>query len=271
MADLCASLALLTAVVLLSEASRRAAAKLLAHRAAYAVEVISTFQLCACTQELKLLGELGRTEPRIMLTLTYLISVVHALTFSGAICNPSGALESVYRRSLSGSGALRRIACQFLAAAVARSAAPYLWALGLYDLHARHRSLRFQCQSPIDGTLPTAAAVELGCAFAVQSALTCFKETDVKYRVHIVAAVITTLVYAGGRFTGAVFNPALAFSTQFACEGHTFMEYSIVYWLGPILGMTFSVLLSDKVIPLLSGRTFQKDMEFPLAATKKLQ
>ncbi|KAI9522376.1 hypothetical protein NQZ68_036292 [Dissostichus eleginoides] len=42
---------------------------------------------------------------------------------------------------------------------------------------------------------------------------------DEKYRVHAVAAVITTVVYAGGRMTGAVFNPALAFSTQFPCSG----------------------------------------------------
>lgn len=40
--------------------------------------------------------------------------------------------------------------------------------------------------------------------------------------------------------TGAVFNPALAFSTQFPCSGNTFIEYSLVYWLGPVLGRTHS-------------------------------
>lgn len=40
----------------------------------------------------------------------------------------------------------------------------------------------------------------------------------------------------GGSATGAVFNPALAFSTQFSCSGNTFAEYSLVYWLGPVLG-----------------------------------
>ena len=40
----------------------------------------------------------------------------------------------------------------------------------------------------------------------------------------------------GGSTTGAVFNPALAFSTQFPCTGGTFAEYSLVYWLGPLLG-----------------------------------
>lgn len=36
--------------------------------------------------------------------------------------------------------------------------------------------------------------------------------------------------------TGAVFNPALAFSTQFPCSGSTFVEYSLVYWISPVLG-----------------------------------
>lgn len=40
----------------------------------------------------------------------------------------------------------------------------------------------------------------------------------------------------GGSLTGAVFNPALAFSIQFPCSGNTFLEYSLVYCLGPILG-----------------------------------
>ena len=45
-------------------------------------------------------------------------------------------------------------------------------------------------------------------------------------------------VCPGGRVTGAVFNPALAFSTQFPCSGNSFLEYCLVYWLGPLLGKT---------------------------------
>ncbi|MBN3309558.1 AQP11 protein, partial [Amia calva] len=241
MAELGASLGLLLLVVLLSELARRTARRLLAEKrgyAVYALETISTLQLCFCTHELKLLGEVARVEPQIGLTLTYLITVVHVLTFRGAICNPSGALEQVYRRTLSRTGAAARIGCQFLAAVLARLLVPHIWALGLSDLHLRHKLLGFQCISPIHATLAQAAAVELCCAFAVQSAVSHLHRVGEKYRVHLIAAVITTLVYAGGSVTGAVFNPALAFSTQFACSGNTFMEYSFVYWLGPVLGKT---------------------------------
>lgn len=39
-----------------------------------------------------------------------------------------------------------------------------------------------------------------------------------------------------GPFTSAFFNPALATSVTFHCSGHTLLEYTQVYWLGPLTG-----------------------------------
>ncbi|XP_028275172.1 aquaporin-11 [Parambassis ranga] len=254
--DVAVSLSVLAGIVLLSDAARRLLTRALADTGicVYAVELVSTFQLCCCTHELKLLSEVGGIEPRLALTLTYLASVVHGLTFRGAIGNPSGALEHAYHERLSRGSALRRIACQFAAAAAARAAVPLVWAVGLSELHARHKLLGFQCVSQIRAPLLKATAVELACAFAVQTVITHTRSVEEKYRVHAVAAVIATVVYAGGSMTGAVFNPALAFSTQFPCSGNSFLEYCLVYWLGPLLGMTGSVLLFDQVLPVLSKK-----------------
>ncbi|XP_028818034.1 aquaporin-11 [Denticeps clupeoides] len=274
MEDLVVSLSLLAGIVLLCEASRRAATRLLARSdyCAYAVETISTFQLCACTHELKLLGDVGHVGPRVGLTLTYLITVVHALTFHGAVGNPSGALERAYRGSLTGGRALARICCQLAAAAAARAALPCVWAAAASDLHLRHKAQGFRCASPVRAALLRAAAVELGCAFTVHAAAARAQALQEKYRIHAVAAVITLLVYAGGSVTGAVFNPALAFSTQFPCSGNTFAEYVVVYWLGPVLGMMGSVVLFDKVLPSLSGKsTFRKDLNFNAVQKKKMK
>ncbi|KAJ8347799.1 hypothetical protein SKAU_G00263880 [Synaphobranchus kaupii] len=130
-----------------------------------------------------------------------------------------------------------------------------VWALELSDLHLKHKSLGFKCTNPIHTVLPKAVAVELACAFAVQTTVTHVNRLDEKYRVQLIAAVVTVLVYAGGSVTGAVFNPALAFSIQFPCSGNTFLEYSLVYCVGPVLGVVISVLLFDKIIPLLSGKS----------------
>ncbi|XP_040902725.1 aquaporin-11 [Toxotes jaculatrix] len=268
-ADVAVSLSVLAGIVGLSDATRRLCTRTLAGTglSVYAVELVSTFQLCCCTHELKLLSEMGGIEPRLALTLTYLASVVHGLTFSGAIGNPSGALEHAYHARIPPGCALRRIACQFAAAVAARATVPVIWGLGLSGLHVRHKMLGYQCISPIHAPLPKAAAVELACAFAVQTAITHTRSVREKYRVHAVAAVTAAVVYAGGSLTGAVFNPALAFSTQFRCSGNSFLEYCLVYWLGPLLGMMCSVLLFDKLVPPLSRKP--QSLHLPLETKKR--
>jgi len=198
-ADVAVSLSVLVVIVLLSDVTRRLLTRALADTglSVYAGELVSTFQLCCCTHELKMLSEVGRIEPQLALTLTYLASVVHGLTFRGATGNPSGALEHAYRAKLSGGCALRQIACQFAAATAARAAVPVVWGMGLSGLHVRHKLLGFQCISPIHASLHKAAAVELACAFAVQTVITHTQSVEEKYRVHAVAAIITTVVYAG--------------------------------------------------------------------------
>ncbi|XP_062309931.1 aquaporin-11-like [Osmerus eperlanus] len=270
MADLGISLVLLAAIVFLCEASRRTTAQLFGNKyGLYITEIISTFQLCACTQELKLLGEAGQIEPYIGLTITYVITVVHITTFQGALCNPYGAFERVYRREVTYASAVCLIACQIIAAIAAQFLAPYIWTLGLSDLHVSHGRFGFKCFSPLGGTLIEAAAVELACTFSVQAAVIHIHKVEEKLQVHAIAAIITFVVYAGGSISGAVFNPVLALSVQFPCSGHTFLEYCFVYWLGPLLGMTSCILLFEKIVPFLSGKS-TVGLEFPVAQ-KKIQ
>ncbi|KAK2828399.1 hypothetical protein Q5P01_019433 [Channa striata] len=258
MTDLWVSLAVLGVAVLLSEAVRRAAARLSPGVSGiYLVEAASTFQLCCCAHELKLLGEAARLEAPLSLTLTYIITVIHVSTFGGATCNPCGVLESVYRGTSTARAAVVIVACQFGAALAARHFAASVWSLALSDIHLRHKRFGFRCFDPLGGTVLEAAAVELACAFAVQTVVmwTVVRKVDPKLRAHGIAAAITALVYAGGSTSGAVFNPVLAFSIQFPCSGHTYLEYCFIYWLGPIVGVASCILLFEKIVPFLSGKS----------------
>lgn len=271
MTDLYVSLAVLAVAVLLSEATRRTAARLSPGAYwIYLLEAASTFQLCCCTHELKLLGETAHLELPVSLTLTYTMTVIHLLTFRGATCNPSGALESVCRGTRSARAAVAVIACQFGAAVAAQFFAASVWSLGLSDVHIRHQRFGFRCFDPLGGTVLEAAAVELGCAFIVQAAAMHVHKLDEKVRVHFIAAVITALVYTGGGISGAVFNPVLAFSIQFPCSGHTYVEYCFVYWLGPVLGVASCILLFEKIVPFLSGKS-TVGLEVPAAQKQKTQ
>ncbi|XP_037543181.1 aquaporin-11-like [Nematolebias whitei] len=256
MTDLWVSLSVLAAAVLLCEATRRAAAPLLGEvYRLYLLETVSTFQLCCCTHELKLLAQTGGLAPPGSAALTYTITVVHLFSFRGATCNPSAALESVCRGARSVRAAVLLMAFQFGAAAAARVFAASAWSLGLSDMHLRHQKFGFRCFDPLGGTVLEAAAVELACAFTVQAAAMHAHKLQETLRVPFVAAVITAVVYTGGSVSGAVFNPALAFSVQFPCSGHSYLEYCFIYWLGPVLGTASCVLLLEKIVPFLSGKS----------------
>nr|AMA22616.1 aquaporin 11 [Anabas testudineus] len=271
MTDLWVSVAVLGAAVLLSEVIRRTAARLFPGACwVYLLEAASTFQLCACTHELKLLGETARLELPVSLTLTYSMTAIHVSTFRGAACNPSGALESVYRGTSTFKVALVLIACQFGAAVAARCFASSVWSLALSDVHLRHQRFGFRCFDPLGGTVLEAAAVELACAFTVQAAVLHIHKVDPSLRAHCIAALITALVYAGGGISGAVFNPVLAFSVQFPCSGHTYLEYCFVYWLGPILGVVSCILLFEKIIPFLCGKS-TTGLDVPTVQKQKTQ
>lgn len=201
--DLCVSLAVTGTVVLLSEATRRAGARLLPNAGwIYLLEAASTFQLCSCTHEFKLLGESAGLGLRLGLTLCFFSTVVHLLTFREATCNPIAVVETVLRGGGRGSGGGRaaaalRIACQFAAAVAAQSFAAAVWSLGLSDVHVRHAKFGYRCFDPMGGTVLEAAAAEVACAFGIQAAVMNVHKLDEKLRVPFIAAVITSLVFLG--------------------------------------------------------------------------
>ncbi|XP_051882715.1 aquaporin-11 [Pristis pectinata] len=213
-----------------------------------ATELFSTLQLCLCTHELRLLGLSG-----VMpgwgpaLVLVYLITLVHISTFGSASCNPVSSLEQFLCGHCSGQLALFKVLVQLAAAAVAHSLSEVIWALHLSDLHLHHSQSQHKCTSALNtSTLSSGMLVEFACAFSLRAVIFRFQHLAPTPKMHLVVGIITFLVFAAGDLTGAVFNPALAYSVTFNCEGNTFLEYALVYWLGPLLGALTAVVLLDK-------------------------
>lgn len=44
-------------------------------------------------------------------------------------------------------------------------------------------------------------------------------------------------------FSGGYFNPALATSLKLGCDGNSFTEHIVVYWLGATAGAVMSVFI----------------------------
>ncbi|XP_078258154.1 aquaporin-11 [Rhinoraja longicauda] len=213
-----------------------------------AIEFISTLQLCICTHELRLLGESGMLSGLgPSLALVYLVTLVHLSTFGGASCNPVNTLEQFLCGQCSGRLALSKILLQLVAALAARRVSETIWALHMSDLHWHHCKNHFKCISAMKtSTLSSGMFVEFSCAFSLRAVIIRFQHLSPRRRMFLVAGIITFLVFAAGGLTGAVFNPALAYSITFHCEGYTFLEYTFAYWLGPLLGALTAVMLFDK-------------------------
>ncbi|XP_053564660.1 aquaporin-11 [Bombina bombina] len=231
------------AVVLVCEAARSVL------RGELLTEVVSTLQLCCCVSELALLGAEGGLSPSLGLGLTYLFTIIHSST-ARAACNPCGSLQPWLRNQAPARNTAMRVGAQFVGSALSYVVMPAVWGAGLIPLH---RTWSGVCRSPLHTSLLSGAAVEMLCTLGLFALLHRLDQVKAPYRVHAVALLITAMVLAGGHLTGAVFNPALAFSLVFNCVGNTFFEYAFVYWLGPLVGLVVSLLLFDGSIPKLKG------------------
>ncbi|XP_067889227.1 aquaporin-11 isoform X2 [Heterodontus francisci] len=204
-----------------------------------AEELFSTLQLCICTHELQLLGGSGLLGQTPAFGLTYLITLVHLTTFGSACCNPVSCLEQFLHGQCSGQVAIAKVLAQLGAASVARRVSEIVWELDMSDLHWHHHQWQYECASTLNTNPGNGLVVEFACAFALKAVLfrsQCLKQ---KHKIHVVATLITFLVFAAGDLTGAMLNPALAYSVTFNCKGNTYLEYCFVYWLGPLMAKMY--------------------------------
>nr|DBA32377.1 TPA: hypothetical protein GDO54_000175 [Pyxicephalus adspersus] len=197
-----------------------------------ALEVVSTIQLCCCTWEMNLLCTKGDIELWLVLLLIYLLTLLHCLTFQGATCNPCGSVIQWLQGLVPGLQTILKVVGQFVGAGLSWVLMPYLWSLRLSPLHQQDK----ECESPLHVYPLSGALVEMTCALSLYLLLHPLPRVSAPLQPHMVALTITGIAYAGGHLTGAMFNPVLAFAVVFFCRGHTFLQYIIVYWIGPFIG-----------------------------------
>lgn len=195
--DTCTSLGLMLSTVLFVALARvvlrRHMHMPVAHT--FVLEFLATFQLCCCTHELQVLSEQEPAHPTWPLTLVYFFSLVHGLTLVGTSSNPCGVMMQMMLGDMSPEIGAIRLLAQLTGALGSRYSMGALWSLGLTRYHVSERS--FTCRNPIHVDLPKAVVIEAICSFIFHSALLHFQEVRNKLRIHLLAALITFLVYAG--------------------------------------------------------------------------
>uniref|UniRef100_A0A8C2V0Z7 Aquaporin n=1 Tax=Chinchilla lanigera TaxID=34839 RepID=A0A8C2V0Z7_CHILA len=262
MAGLNVSLSFFFATCALCETARRAAKALLptGAYASFAREVAGAAQLAACCLELRALAEFGPwaggVGPDLLLTLLFLLFLVHETTFDGASANPAVALQEFLLAEATLPSTLLKLVAQALGVQVAGALTRRCWSWELSDLHLLQSLLAAHCSSALRTSVAHGVLVEGACAFFFHLTLLRLRYSPPVYRAPAVALLVTVAAYTAGPYTSAFFNPALAASVTFQCLGHSFLEYAQVYWLGPLTGMVLAVLLHQGHLP----RLFQRNL-----------
>ncbi|XP_052494065.1 aquaporin-12-like [Budorcas taxicolor] len=262
MAGLNVSLCFFLATFALCQAVRRAAKALLpgGTYAHFAREAVGTAQLGACCLEMRMLVELGPWAlgfgPDLLLTLVFLLLLVHGATLDGASANPTVSLQRFLLAEASLPSTLLELVAQALGVQAAGALTRLYWAWGLSDLHVLQSLMDPHCSSALRTAVPHGALLEGSCAFLLHLALLRLQGSCAVHRAPAVALLLTAAAGTAGPLTSAFLNPTLAASVTFRCSGHSLLEYIQVYWLGPVTGMLLAVLLYHGRLP----RLFQRNL-----------
>nr|XP_013012806.1 aquaporin-12-like [Cavia porcellus] len=260
MAGLNVSLSFFVATCALCETARRVSKALLPTGAytSFAREVAGAAQLAACCLEIRALEEFGPwaagVGPDLLLTLLFLVFLVHGATFDGASGNPAVALQEFLLAEATLPSTLLKLVAHVLGSQAAGAMTQCCWAWELSDLHLLQSLMATHCSSTLHTSVAFGAFVEGTCAFFFHLTLLHLRHSLSIHRAPAVALLVTIAAYTAGPYTSAFFNPALAASVTFHCSGHSFLEYAQVYWLGPLAGMVLAILLHQGHLPRLFRR-----------------
>uniref|UniRef100_A0A8D0BIQ9 Uncharacterized protein n=1 Tax=Salvator merianae TaxID=96440 RepID=A0A8D0BIQ9_SALMN len=159
----------------------------------FLLEMLATFQLCAC---MNVLHPLVEVEPKPQLYLAHLYSFTafhYFLTLHESISNPICALLYVLRKDISMSHGGLKIVAQFTGAFFARLYQNCLWVLGISSLLPDPS----YCDNPLRTAFVKACCTELITSIAFQFMLLQSETHEQRVRANVLSLAITSLVYAG--------------------------------------------------------------------------
>uniref|UniRef100_A0A8C5RLQ3 Aquaporin n=1 Tax=Laticauda laticaudata TaxID=8630 RepID=A0A8C5RLQ3_LATLA len=262
MSGLNVSIIFFFSVVTLCEFARRFFKRIFPSKVYFCLagELASSFQICACYLELKMLREIGPWGggfgPDVSLTLLFVISLAHGAFFDGTAANPVISLQEFLALDCSFVGSIVKILAQFLGMEAACAFTKKYWSKEFTHFHMIQNLMAQDCSSSLNISIFQGIFVEAMGSFLFQLIILKLHTCCPMYRVPIVALSITALTYTAAPVTGAFFNPALASAMTFSCSGNSLLEYMQVYWLAPISGMLLALLVYQGNIP----RFFQTNL-----------
>ncbi|KAM4629000.1 aquaporin 12 [Polymixia lowei] len=229
-------------------------------RFSFILECAASFVLVACWLEVQTIVEVGQWAgglgPDVTITILFVVLLTHGVICGSASGNPTLVLAKFLLLEATFLSTFLAVAVQFLGAHLALFVAVYYWDLELTDMHMIKNLMARECSTSLLVSLVQGFFTECLCTLIFHLLHLSLRHRSVLIRVPLVAGLLTFLSYIASGYTSAYVNPSLAYGLTFHCPGFTFTEYAVVYWLGPLTGMTLALFLYTGHIP----RIFSKNL-----------
>ncbi|XP_056615263.1 aquaporin 12 [Triplophysa dalaica] len=227
-------------------------------RLGFLIELISAFALAGCRLEIETIAEVGQWAgalgPDVTYTMLFIAIAIHAFIMQGVSGNPAATVMGFLQKEIGVVAMLLSVASQFLGAFLGLLVAGKYWEMELTDMHMIKNLMMSECSTALRAPMIHGAVAEAISAMTFYLVYLILRNRTQLLRIPILALLLTFFAYAGSNYTSGIVNPSLAFALTFNCPGHTFSEYALVYWLGPLIGMTLGLFLYLGNIPLLFNR-----------------
>ena len=139
----------------------------------------------------------GGFGPDLLLTLVFLLLLVHGATLDGASANPTVSLQRFLLAEASLPCTLLELAAQALGVQAAGALTRLYWAWGLSDLHVLQSLMDPHCSSALRTAVPHGALLEGSCAFLLHLVLLRLQGSLAIHRVLAVALLLTAAACTG--------------------------------------------------------------------------
>lgn len=221
--------------------------------------------LVACWLEVQTIVEVGEWAgglgPDVTLTILFVVLLTHGVICSAASGNPTLVVLKFLQLEANTLPTLLAVVAQFLGAHLALLAAVYYWSLELTDMHIIKNLMARECSTSLQVSVLQGFFTECVCTLIFHLIHLNLRRRSALIRVPLIAVLLTSLSHTARGYTSAYMNPSLSYGLTFHCPGFTLTQYAVVYWLGPLTGMTLALLLYMGHIPRIFAKNllyFQK-------------
>ncbi|XP_033476575.1 aquaporin 12 [Epinephelus lanceolatus] len=229
-------------------------------RFGFILEFASSFMLVACWLEVQTIVEVGEWAgglgPDVTLTILFVVLLTHSVICGAASGNPTLVVLKFLQLEANTLPTVLAVAAQFLGAHLALLAAVYYWSLELTDMHMIKNLMVRECSTSLLVSVLQGFFTECVCTLIFHLIHLNLRRRSALIRVPLIAVLLTFLSHTARGYTSAYMNPSLSYGLTFHCPGFTLTQYAVVYWLGPLTGMTLALLLYMGHVP----RIFAKNL-----------